>query len=363
MKIFINHPNSKDFTYDGHTISKYDYFDHLKNNRSLFDYVKHGLSSSSLFAKLRNPEYIHNLFLKRDKSYFNFLHEFKERYKHYDVIVMNPGLDLVHPEFLYENFKKSLKVLHLVDDPHTTYSYSFPFIWVFDAATYTTPSYSEKFSMAEILSKAGINNAKWIPNCFNNIDEPKYSIDDLKSQLSKRILKSFYIGGFYTDKMKRIIELKKSLGNLFDIYGKFPLKGYSYFLYSLLLKNPSFAAPKTLNKKRWDWINENYSVGINLHLTMPSVEVGNARLFELPYRGVCQLCDISSISKLPEIFEPDKEILTYKTIDECIEKTKIILNDHELRNRIALAGYKKAIEKYNYYKVLNSEILWFKSLI
>ena len=89
---------------------------------------------------------------KKDSEYFKFLSAFKERYSDFDVIFMNPGVDLVHPEYLIKNFPNAIKVLHFVDDPHASYSYGFPYSWAFDAATYISPSYSEDYSMEEILN-------------------------------------------------------------------------------------------------------------------------------------------------------------------------------------------------------------------
>lgn len=363
MKIFINNPIGNNFNFHNNTISHLNYFSYLKYKKTFFKYLKKGLLNNNLFASLRNPEYLHQLFITKDKEYWKYLNEFKERFQNYDVIVMNPGLDLVHPEFLYENFKNSLKVIHFVDDPHTTYSYCLPFIGIFDAATYTTPSYSEKLSMDEIIKLNGIENTLFVPNCMSNLDKPKWNIDELAYQLESRISKSFYIGNFYTGKADRLIKLKKKLKNKFEIHGNFALKGYSLFLYSLIKRNLLNVFPKKLDKNSWNFVHHNYSVGINMHLSSPSVEVGNARLYELPYNGVAQICDISSVSLLENIFEPDKEIITYRTIDECVEKTNILLKDFDLRKKIAIAGYKKAISEYSYENILLKQINWFKNII
>ena len=55
--------------------------------------------------KMQNPFFIQKMYLDKDKEYMNYLHEFKERFFDYDVIVMNPGVDLVHPEFLHKTFQ------------------------------------------------------------------------------------------------------------------------------------------------------------------------------------------------------------------------------------------------------------------
>ena len=53
----------------------------------------------------------------------------------------------------------------------------------------------------------------------------------------------------------------------------------------------------------------NYKVGVNMHLTSPSVETGNARLYELPFHGLAQLADVSEhslvenmVKQVPNLF-------------------------------------------------------------
>jgi hypothetical protein len=150
------------------TLSHLSYFKFLKYKRSLGDFLKHGISSSTLFSNLQSPKYLQHLYQSKNPDYMKYLGEFKERFSDYDVLVMNPGVELVHPEFLYKNFKNSLKCLHFIDDPHMTYAYGLPFAWAFNCATYVSPSYSQEFRMSEILNLAGLKNTKWVPHCITN---------------------------------------------------------------------------------------------------------------------------------------------------------------------------------------------------
>ena len=99
---------------------------------------------------------------------------------------MNPGVDLVHPEFLYKNFPNAIKCLHFIDDPHGTYSYGLPFAWAFDCATYISPSYNEHFRMSEILKLAGFKKTKWVPHCNSNVLEPLHELQQFEEQQSLR---------------------------------------------------------------------------------------------------------------------------------------------------------------------------------
>lgn len=363
MKIYMNTPLPEEFLFDDCLISKTSYFNHLVEPKGLLNLIKYGSKGRNLFSKLRNPEYLHTLYLEKNKHYFNYLGEFKERFSKYDVIVMNPGVDLVHPEYLNKEFKNSLKVLHFIDDPHTTYSYGLPFSWAFDAATYISPSYSEDYSMEDILRSAGFINIKWTPHCVTNIGEPRWTIDQLRDQLSKRNNKAIYVGNYYKGKQARLHILKNSLGNKFNIYGRYPLNGFSFSAFSSLAGIPSIYRVKKLSDHEREEAYANYAVGINMHLSHPALETGNARLYELAFRGVAQIVDSSSSSLVGKIFIPGQEVLTYESMNECIDLTRGLLANEELRISLALNAYKRACREYRFETCLSDQVAWFKTLI
>ena len=121
--------------------------------------------------------------------------------------------------------------------------------------------------------------------------------------------------------------------------------------------------PSYLTNYEREKVYENTAIGINMHLSHPAIETGNARTYELAYRGVAQVVDTSDVSLTKNIFEPNVEILTYENIDECVFKTKKLIEDDDLRTRIALAAYKKAITEYSQDKTMKNLINWFKSQI
>lgn len=360
MKIFMKNPVSDHFFFQDHTIShmKFEKFIYKKPN--LKDYLLAGISHSSFAAKVTHPYYLHQLYIEKDKGYFKFLNLFYEKYKNYDVIVINPPTDLVHPEFLHKHFKNSFKVLNFVDDPHRTYSDYLPYSWAFDAATYISPSYSEDLTMEQFLKLAGFKLTLWSPLNWWNNNSPKWSISDLQKQLKTRDKKIIYMGNYYRDKMYRLITLKKELKNNFEIYGNYPLRGLSFFIISLLKKKPIFCLPKYVDKCQKDKIYASSAIGINMHLSHPSIETGNVRTYELAYNGVAQVVDNSQHSLINKIFEPEKEILTYENIEECVHQVKRLINDDDLRCTIALAGYKRAIKEYSYNKTLENLINFFQ---
>ena len=361
-KVFIQTPFEDETTFKEYQISHLSYSDFFKTKRNLSEIIRLGYSGSSLFWKFRNPEHIQKLYLEKDPEYFNFLYAFKEKFGDYDIIVMNPGVDLVHPEFLTQHFPNSIKCLHFVDDPHASYSYGFPYAWAFDAATYISPSFNWDFSMQQILRAVGFSKIKWFPLSVSNIDPPKYTKQELVDQIEKRNNKAVYIGNFYKSKNDRLLQIKKELGSTFDIFGKYPLRGYKFITEALLKGNLMPYQIKQLSERQREIIYQNYSIALNMHLSFPSLETGNARLYEVAYRGLAQVCDSSEFSLVSEIFEPDKEILLYTNHRECIEQIRRLQNNKNLRNEIAIAGYERSVNFYNYNKNLLETLDWLAAI-
>ena len=82
-------------------------------------------------------------------------------------------------------------------------------------------------------------------------------------------------------------------------------------------------------------------IGWNLH---HSTGPCNTRLLELPANGVLQICDNQKF--LGPIFELDREIVGFDTIEDCIDKTRHYLAHDDERRRIAAAGRERAMRDY-----------------
>ena len=87
-------------------------------------------------------------------------------------------------------------------------------------------------------------------------------------------------------------------------------------------------------------------IGPNFHNSTGPI---NYRLYTLPANGVMQLCD--NKSHLGSIFELDKEVVGFNTVEEAIELTKYYLSHENERVDIAVAGWKRALKDYNEYAV------------
>lgn len=84
---------------------------------------------------------------------------------------------------------------------------------------------------------------------------------------------------------------------------------------------------------------------INLNITIPSIETGvPLRVFDILAYGGFLLT--SYTSELDEMFDVGKDLVTFKSVDECVELCEYYLKHEDERRKIAENGYKKVHERY-----------------
>ena len=82
----------------------------------------------------------------------------------------------------------------------------------------------------------------------------------------------------------------------------------------------------------------------NKHTDYAQGDVGNMRLFEATGVGTCLLTDAGN--NMSDLFEEDKEVVTYHTIDEAIEKAKYLIDHKDVRRKIARAGQERTLKDH-----------------
>ena len=98
-----------------------------------------------------------------------------------------------------------------------------------------------------------------------------------------------------------------------------------------------------------------FSGKINLNLTMRAIETGvPQRVFDIMAVGGFVLSNYQE--ELEELFVPDKEIVLFRNLEELKQKAAYYLSHEKERIRIAIAGYQKVREKYNYANSLSNMI-------
>jgi hypothetical protein len=87
-------------------------------------------------------------------------------------------------------------------------------------------------------------------------------------------------------------------------------------------------------------------VTYNSHIDISSNSASNRRLFECTGVGSCLLTDHKA--NISDLFEPDREVVTFSSTDECIEKARWLLgHPHECRE-IAQAGQRRTLAAHTF---------------
>jgi spore maturation protein CgeB len=140
------------------------------------------------------------------------------------------------------------------------------------------------------------------------------------------------------------IEMRKFIltlpnGQVMDMYesgqnGKKPL----CWLFPTRCHSPLFGLEmlKTLRQSK---------VVFNKHSIPAKGTVDNIRLFQATGVGACLLTDTGH--NMSDLFEEDREVVTYTTVDECVEKISYLLDHESVRTQIALAGQARTFKDHN----------------
>jgi len=74
----------------------------------------------------------------------------------------------------------------------------------------------------------------------------------------------------------------------------------------------------------------------------------NTKLFEATGVGALLITDWKP--NLHEMFEPGKEIVTYRNVQECVQRVRYYLDHEEERREIAQAGQRRTLREHTYYQ-------------
>lgn len=87
-------------------------------------------------------------------------------------------------------------------------------------------------------------------------------------------------------------------------------------------------------------------VALNTHIDISPASASNMRLFEATGVGACLLTDWKE--NLPQLFEPDAEVVAYRNAEECVEKVKYLLSHEDERRAIAAAGQRRTLRNHTF---------------
>ncbi len=90
----------------------------------------------------------------------------------------------------------------------------------------------------------------------------------------------------------------------------------------------------------------NSTVTFNSHIDISPRSASNMRMFEATGVGTCLLTDEKE--NISSLFARDSEVVTYRSIDECLEKARWLASHPEEARQIGLAGQRRCLTEHNY---------------
>lgn len=88
-------------------------------------------------------------------------------------------------------------------------------------------------------------------------------------------------------------------------------------------------------------------ITLNSHVDVAGRYAGNLRLFEATGSGALLITDWKS--NLHEMFEAGKEVVAYRTADECLEMVEYYLSHDDERQAIARSGQQRTLSDHTYH--------------
>jgi hypothetical protein len=339
--------------------------------------------AAKLFGLLCEAKWIDEMYRNRNPSYMRFVRDFVDKFKDADLIVFH-NYNPVHPEVLFNELEKPIKVLGFVDEPASTYVRGIPYLWAFDGAFYITPSFNETTLFPAALERWGCKQTYWFPQVPPRLDWlPQASLRDKAADeadlwplvaahkealrrgdgfFRERERELVYVGQQYGPKVDRLVKLKQRFGSRFRIHGKWPLGGYGGIARIVKGRRPLWTRVRAISDQERASLYYRTKIGINMHLSMIPRETGNMRMYEVPAHGMMLLCDKAGLNAHEQIFEPDKEAVFYDSIEDAIEKIEYYLEHEEERIRIAQAGFARVHRDYDGELNLKNFLHWASGL-
>lgn len=231
-----------------------------------------------------------------------------------DVLILYNGANL-HPEFV--KLLSILKVYSAGDDPESTNILTKPIAPAFNIHLINN------IDSLDMYRSWGLENVYFWPlGSLSTIDDVNDLTEETILDVKQRKIPIVYIGESNKFKKERLKKIK----------GHFP---------SAFMAGRGLPGGFILWDEMWETYR-NSQIGWNVHNSSGPI---NFRTYELPAYGVMQICD--NKVNLGKIFQLDKEVVGFDTIDECIEKTQYYLDNQEEQREIALAGWRRWKNDYH----------------
>jgi spore maturation protein CgeB len=241
-----------------------------------------------------------------------------------------------HPDFLRN--VRVYKVLRIGDGPLSAYDRDFAYLHAYDHVLYHSRAYSPDLDMPQKLAYCGAKAFDFWPMwLFDAMFDPAESEERLFSR--ERDIDVVFVGALFPNKMPLIATVKKAFGARCRIFGLSSFKKNVYF--NLRCGFPGWVRP--IATRDYVPLYQRAKIGFNVH-NRGKYTVGGFRLFELPGNGVMQISDGEEY--LGDFFDVGREIESYSSADELVDKIRYYLAHEEKRKELATNGYRRVVRDH-----------------
>ena len=243
------------------------------------------------------------------KMYENLAREAEDR----DVLILYNGANL-HPDFV--SWFNLLKVYSAGDDPESTEILTRPIAPAFDIHLVNN------IACVPMYKSWGLKNVHFWPLGSHVFEEDVLDLEKSIPSTDSRSTPIVFFGEIVAHWRKdRLQQLSQAFPEAMCAGRGWPRGFISW--------EQTWAAYR------------NAQIGWNIHNSTGPI---NFRTYDLPAHGILQICDNPSFLEM--IFQLDKEVIGFNSIEECIEKTRYYLAHVDEQRQIALAGWRKWKEFY-----------------
>lgn len=294
---------------------------------------------------------ISNTAVRNNKYLFNFEKMLRNYSDSYDkkvfkklaekVISFEPDLVICVYRFIHPIFVSSLKsnrtcpIIQLNPDALTTFEYQQVFASDYDA-WFTKDPYIVRFMRDNMHLNAIYYNEAFNKRIHRKPQESKAKVEDL---VNIDIMTYGTIYPYRANMLKQVV----NAGLQLKVFGYAPHRFYDHKL------DRCFQNRYIIGEEKAKLLYGSKIVFNQMHYA--EIESVNNRFFEVNGCGAFQISDYRPILK--EILPIDPEKVTFKNIDEAIDKMKYYLAHPKERYEIANIIYEHFINKYSYDELIN----------
>jgi glycosyltransferase involved in cell wall biosynthesis len=306
--------------------------------------LRDGFLGTSRDRSALRADGLDDLYRNEDEVYLRVCDDLLRAAQASDIIIFytyNP----FHPEMLMKKLSGKTLVLGFTDDPFSTFARGVPYLPFVHAAFYISPSYSPAFSFPDFLQACGCKKFRWLPL----VQPDPYPRLTLQNIIARDKVVT-YVGNPTGTKVDRLRQIKRALGDRFEVYGRWPLRGYYGYARLLLGESPMFTRVSQVTARQKLELQLRTKIGLNMHVSPVPRESGNMRTYEAAACGMMLLSDRGAQNLQSNIFAEGTEAIYYDSIDEAVDLIQEFSRDDERRARIALASHERFHEEYIWHK-------------